>query len=167
MNDKQRVDLARNQAAKIRQAAHEKLAAIKAENGPQHNEKYISYNKSRGTYTLRMFGKYQDFFYTIEGARKRKQELLAYGEVTKEDHHRAMSEFNEKYISFQKGRNRYLLKIAGKYCGSFKNIEGARKRKEELLNRQEAWDLEASIKELETKLAVQRKKLEQINGQKY
>jgi len=57
-------------------AVDEKLNAITANNSAEFNEKYITYKKSRSKYIVQMDGKYHGHFYTIEGARAKKAELL-------------------------------------------------------------------------------------------
>ncbi len=60
-----------------------KLNAILANNSAEFNEKYITFNKTRRKYNIQMYGKYHGSFYTIEGARKKKAELLEHREANK------------------------------------------------------------------------------------
>ncbi len=72
------------------------------------------------------------------------------------------AEFNEKYITFNKTRRKYNIQMDGKYHGSFYTIEGARKKKAELLERREANKTESRIQEIQSQIAVLTKELEQL-----
>ena len=154
MNDSQRKDAARSAAIKAKQSLEAKIQAITAGNSSEHNEKYITYQAGRGKYIVQMGGKYQGVFFTLEGARKRKAEILEYWESKKLN--------NEKYITYQVGRGKYIVQMDGKYEGVFPTIEGARKRKAELLEHRELRKLEEEIRTLENKLTTKKKRLEEL-----
>ncbi len=72
------------------------------------------------------------------------------------------AEFNEKYITFNKTRRKYNVQMDGKYHGNFYTIEGARKKKAELLERREANKTEKRIQEIQNQIAVLTKELERL-----
>ncbi len=73
----------RRSSAEAKAAADIKVNALLAGNSSEFNEKYISYKSSRQKYIVQMDGKYHGHFYTIEGARAKKAELLEKREANK------------------------------------------------------------------------------------
>lgn len=72
------------------------------------------------------------------------------------------ADLNEKYITFNKTRRKYNVQMDGKYHGSFYTIEGARKKKAELLERREANKTEKRIQEIQNQIVVLTKELEEL-----
>ena len=53
-----------------------KLAELTANTSAAMNEKYISYHKNHNKFVVQIKGKQYGYFYTIEGAREKKAEIL-------------------------------------------------------------------------------------------
>ena len=73
----------RRSSEEAKSAADAKVNAILSRNSAEYNEKYISYKASRQKYIVQMDGNYYGHFYTIEGARAKKAELLESRELRK------------------------------------------------------------------------------------
>ena len=71
---------------------------------------------------------------------------------------------NEKYISYHKNRNKFILRISGKDYGYFYTIEGAREKKAEILRKNEIAQLEDKILELKRETFKLEKKLSHLIG---
>ena len=58
-----------------------KLAELTANTSAAMNEKYISCHKNHNKFVVQIKGKQYGYFYTIEGAREKKAEILRKNEI--------------------------------------------------------------------------------------
>jgi hypothetical protein len=72
---------------------------------------------------------------------------------------------NEKYISYHKNHNKFVVQIKGKQHGYFYTIEGAREKKAEILRKNEIKAMEEKILELKRETFKLEKKLSNLIGE--
>tara|TARA_R100001463_G_scaffold54082_1_gene105088 strand:+ start:323 stop:646 length:324 start_codon:yes stop_codon:yes gene_type:complete len=58
-----------------------KINELLANNSAALNEKYISYHKNRKKFVVQINGKQHGYFWTIDGAREKKAEILRKNEI--------------------------------------------------------------------------------------